>query len=103
VAGRPDWLLRHAAGPGFTLLAFGGPATPDLPGLKTIRIAPDALHDVQGLAARRYGAAPGACVLLRPDGHVAALFQRFDRERVAAATRHAMGHAALPAALERVA
>ena len=103
VAGRPDWLLRHAAGPGFSLLVFGGPATPDTPGVKTIRIAPDALHDVRGLAARRYGALPGACVLLRPDGHVAALFHHFDRERVTAAARHATGHAAGPAALERVA
>ncbi len=102
VAGRPDWLLRHAAGPGFSLLVFDGPATPDMPGVKTIRIAPDALHDVRGLAARRYGAPPGACVLLRPDGHVSALFRRFDRERVAAAMRRALGHAA-PAVLERVA
>ncbi len=102
VAGRPDWLLRHLAGPGFTLLVFGGLATPDVPGVKTVRIAPNALHDVRGLAARRYGASPGACVLLRPDGHVAALFHRFDRERVTAAMRCALGHAA-PAALGRVA
>lgn len=101
VAGRPDWLLRHAAGPGFSLLVFG-PATPDIPGVATVRIAPDALHDVRGLAARRYGAAPGACVLLRPDGHVAALFHRFDRNRVTAAMRHALGHP-VAAVLGRVA
>ncbi len=101
LGGQPDWLLRHAAGPGFSLLVFG-PATPDIPSVATIRIAPDALHDVRGLAARRYGAAPGACVLLRPDGHLAALFHRFDRDRVTAAMRHALGHAA-PAMLGRVA
>ena len=100
-AGTPDWLLRHLAGPGFSLLVFG-PATPDVPGVTTVRIAPDALHDVRGLAAQRYGAMPGACVLLRPDQHVAALFRRFDRDRVAAAVAHAMGPAA-SARLERVA
>jgi len=51
---------------------------------------------------QRYGAMPGACVLLRPDQHVAALFRRFDRDRVAAAVAHAMGPAA-SARLERVA
>jgi len=88
-AGAPDWLLRHVAGPGFTLLVFG-PATPDIPGVTTVRIAPDALHDVRGLAAQRYGATPGVCVLLRPDQHVAALLRRFDRDRVAEAVDHAM-------------
>ncbi len=104
--GRPDWLLRHLAGPGCTLLVFG-PATPDLPGISTVRIAPDALHDVRGLAAVRYGAAPCACVLLRPDQHVAALFHRFDRDRVLAAAAHAMRRPAPacpePACLEQVA
>jgi 3-(3-hydroxy-phenyl)propionate hydroxylase len=100
-AGIPDWLLSHLTGPGFSLLVFG-PATPDVPGVATVRIAPDALHDVSGLAAQRYGAPPGACVLLRPDQHVAALFRRFDRDRVLAAVAHAMGHAT-PARLERVA
>ncbi len=98
---QPDWLLRHVAGPGFTLLVFG-PITPDVPGVMTVRIAPDALHDVRGLAARRYGAAPGACVLLRPDQHVAALFHRFDRDRIMAAATHAMRYPAT-ACLEPVA
>ncbi len=100
-AGKPDWLLRHLAGPGFFLLVFG-PATPDVPGVTTVRIAPDALHDLHGTAAQRFGAMPGACVLLRPDQHVAALFRRFDRNRVAAAVAHAMCRAT-PAHLERVA
>jgi len=101
LGGRPDWLLRHAGGPGFSLLVFG-PATPDVPGASTVRIAPDALQDVRGLAARRYGAAPGACVLLRPDQHVAALFHRFEPDRVAAAMCHALGHP-VAATLGRVA
>ncbi len=100
-SGQPDWLLRHVSGPGFSLLVFG-PATPDVPGVTTIRVAPDALHDARGLAAQRYGAAPGACVLLRPDQHVAALFHRFDRDRVAAAVRQATG-GAMAAQLEQAA
>ena len=100
-AGAPDWLLRHLAGPGCSLLVFG-PATPDVHGVTTVRIAPDALHDLHGLAAQRYGATPGACVLLRPDQHVAALFRRFDHDRIAAAAARAMGRATL-ALLEQVA
>ena len=66
------------------LLVFGT-ETPPLPGIRTVRVAPDALHDVRGLAALRYGAMPGACVLLRPDQHVAALFRQFDAARIQAA------------------
>ena len=101
LGGKPDWLLRHTHRPGFSLLVFG-PMTPALPGVTTIRIAPDALHDVRGLAASRYGAAPGACVLLRPDQHIAALFHRFDANRIMAAMLPAQGHAAAQR-LERVA
>ena len=82
--GRPDWLLRHL-GPGYTLVVFG-PDTPALPGITTVRIAPDALHDVRGLAATRYASPPGGCVLLRPDQHVAACFTRFDAARILALT-----------------
>ncbi len=82
--GRPDWLLRHLGGAGFTLLAFGADP-PAVPGVRTVRVAPEALHDVRGLAALRYGATPGVCVLLRPDQHVAALFRQFDAARIQAA------------------
>jgi len=91
--GQPDWLLRHLGGSGFTLLVFGA-GTPALPGIATVRIAPDALHDVRGLAAARYGAPPGACVLLRPDQHVAAGFRAFDAGRILNAVRHVMGQQA---------
>ncbi len=99
-AGRPDWLLRHVGGPGFSLLVFGA-ATPDVPGVTTVRIAPDALDDHRGLAAARYGALPGICVLLRPDGHVAAGFGAFDAGRIAAAVRHVMMAEAQPARVRR--
>ena len=82
---QPDWLLRQI-GPGPTLLVFG-PDTLPLPGIKTIRIAPDALEDTDGLAAARYAAPPGGCVLLRPDQHIAATFTRFDAARIRAAAQ----------------
>ena len=105
--GQPGWLLHHL-GPGFTLLSFGRPTAP-LPGIATIRIAPDplpealpdAMHDAAGLITARYAAPDGACLLLRPDQHVAARFRRFDAARIQAAHAHALGHAA--PALERVA
>jgi 3-(3-hydroxy-phenyl)propionate hydroxylase len=53
-----------------------------------------------GLAAQRYGAFPGACVLLRPDQHVLANFRRYDEARIRAAIGHALMRAP---ALERVA
>ena len=94
--GQGDWLLRHVGGD-WTLLVFG-PAVPPVSGVRTVRVAPDALHDVRGLAAERYGAAPGACVLLRPDQHVAALFRRFDAVRIGAAVAAALGRTALEVA-----
>ena len=90
--GRPDWLLRHLGGAGFTLLVFGEGGA--VPGVEVVRIGPGGLVDVEGLAARRYGAAPGSCVLVRPDQHVAALFRHFDPARVARAVERAMGVAA---------
>ena len=80
--GRPDWLLRHLAG-AWSVLVFG--AAGAVAGARVVRIAPDALVDVQGLVARRYGGAEGRCVLIRPDQHVAAVFRRFDPARIAAA------------------
>ena len=76
------WLLRLTRG--FTLLVFGA-GTPTVPGVTTVALP------AQGLAATRYAAFPGACVLLRPDQHVTALFRRFDPSRVQAAVQDAMG------------
>ena len=103
VDGQPGWLLHHLAGPGFTLLVFGE-AAPVPPGIAVVRIAPDAVADVRGLVAARYGApdgAPdGAAILFRPDAHVAALFRRPDPARVGDAVRRALcqpAHAAVAA------
>ena len=88
VGGQTDWLLRQF-GTGFTLLVFGTGALAAV-GVAVVRVAPDAVEDVRGLAAARYGAPEGAAVLFRPDRHVAALFRRPDAACVAAAVRHAL-------------
>jgi 3-(3-hydroxy-phenyl)propionate hydroxylase len=99
-----DWLLRHlgAGGDGFTLLCFAGggdagpPALAAPPGVARVMVAdrpaPGALWDHSGLAAARWGAAPGDCVLLRPDQHVAARFRAgaAGPEAIAAARRRAL-------------
>lgn len=110
--GQADWLLRHLAADGFTLLLFGAPdemsaaavtapAGRPRPGawpVRSVFVSPveadGVLWDHEGLAAARYDAQPGTAVLLRPDGHVAARWRRFDPAAVAAARRRALGTAA---------
>jgi 3-(3-hydroxy-phenyl)propionate hydroxylase len=105
--GRPDWLVRHLNADGrFTLLAFDetglrAPAAP--PGVDLVVVAereaapgrlPGVLLDHSGLAARRWGCAPGDAVLLRPDGHVAAAFRSPTANAVGTALDRALGRAA---------
>jgi 3-(3-hydroxy-phenyl)propionate hydroxylase len=98
------WLLDavNRAGPGFTLLHFGRADEATRAALADLKLslvvlmdaaepAPDALHDAQGLAARRYDARPGTCVLIRPDQHVAARWRRFDAGALRAALARATG------------
>jgi 3-(3-hydroxy-phenyl)propionate hydroxylase len=105
--GQPDWLLRRLNAEGrFTLLAFGedGLRAPAAPlGVELVVVAereppaghlPGVLFDHSGLAAQRWGCAPGDALLLRPDGHVAAGFRAPAAEAVQAAHRRALGHAA---------
>ena len=68
----PVWLL-HELGPDFSLVVFGRPLpwAAALP-LRTVAIGPGGLDDVDGLAARRYDAAPETAYLVRPDQHVCA-------------------------------
>ncbi|MES2069330.1 MAG: FAD-dependent oxidoreductase, partial [Pseudomonadota bacterium] len=49
------------------------------------------LHDMDGIAARRYDARPGTCYLIRPDQHVAARWRTLDRAGVQGALHHALG------------
>jgi 3-(3-hydroxy-phenyl)propionate hydroxylase len=119
-AGRPCWLLDQL-GAGFALLLFLdspdalsaalGRALADLaaaplpvatrviigrpqPVPATLRGLP-AFSDAEGLAAVRYGATPGSCILVRPDQHVAARWQGFAAARVRAALGQALGGAAV--------
>jgi 3-(3-hydroxy-phenyl)propionate hydroxylase len=47
------------------------------------------LHDVKGLAARRFDARDGTAYLLRPDQHVCARWRQCDIDRVRAAVARA--------------
>lgn len=107
--GREDWLLRHLAADGFTLLLFGTPDEAPAAALtapagrarqgawpvRSVFVSPveadGVLWDRDGLAAARYDAQSGTVVLLRPDQHVAARWRSFDPVAVAAARRRALG------------
>ena len=91
------WLLQRV-GPSFTLLAFGFD-TGAVPGVTVVTLP------ATGLAAQRYGAPPGGCVLLRPDQHVLATFTHHDTTRIQAAIAACMHAAPAPgrAAWERAA
>jgi len=81
------------SGTRFTLLEFGNGAAVEAPGdLGVIRIGgDDGLVDAEGLAGKRYDAAPGTTYLLRPDGYVAARFRHPTRPAVDAALARASG------------
>ena len=91
-----SWLLREVQGQ-FTLLAVGEIAAPEVPGLDRIGIGQShdryrCFNDHQGHAQRRYGS--GFLYLLRPDGHVCAVFDQPDSAAIARAFDRAKGAAA---------
>ncbi len=101
--GRDDWLLAHV-GNRFTVLLFVddaaaidaatidalGALSREAVATQTLIVASRpsdrtgarVLHDVKGLVAKRYDAAPGTTYVVRPDQHVAARFRAFDAAKV---------------------
>lgn len=98
VNGKPDWLLRQCAGPGFTALLFDGPDTEKLrqklqDGAEGIATLHHVVLPAEGLAAERYDARPGTVYLLRPDQHVCARWRQPDATDIRAALRRALAQA----------
>ncbi len=109
--GGEDWLLRRL-GHGFVLLLAveaEQPLPADLvalgeerPAIRPLLVSPrpreaaglPLVIDGEGLVARRYGLAPGAALLVRPDQHLAARWPRFQAAAVRAARDRALGIAA---------
>jgi 3-(3-hydroxy-phenyl)propionate hydroxylase len=86
--GTPTHLTALVAGR-FMLLCTGeGPS--GLRGADVVVVGRDLL-DGEGLFAQRFDATPGACFLLRPDGHLTARWRSFDRVKVEDAIRRAKG------------
>jgi 3-(3-hydroxy-phenyl)propionate hydroxylase len=83
------WLLSHL-GQGFTVLTIGldAPESVMAHGLTVPRLALEATPE---LAARYLGGAKGAVYLIRPDQHVAARWDHYDADAVAAAIARALG------------
>ncbi|VVE86214.1 FAD-dependent oxidoreductase [Pandoraea bronchicola] len=116
--GQDGWLLPRLGGR-FVALVFGAPGSLDAASLAALDslandsvpvvpvfVTPDAeaaqdahnehsvWHDVQGLAAQRYDAAPGTVYLIRPDQHVCARWRTVDATAIAAARERALGRTA---------
>jgi len=101
VRGGAGWLLRELRG-GFTLLCFGAQPSPqerlpDLPvPVAVLRVTPEGSPDASGQTivdslgklARDVQVFPHACLLYRPDQHLAAVWREFDAERVCSAVMH---------------
>lgn len=86
------WLISQAQG-AFTLMTVGSMTLPDIPGTRRIGIGHRAdypcFDDHCGLVAARYGVEH--IYLLRPDGHVCAVFDSPDARAIRTALDCAMG------------
>lgn len=92
-AAKPVFLSQVAGEGGFVLIHQTGGASFAVPdGVALIILGPGGYEDVEGLFASRYDATPGACWLLRPDGHVAGRFRQATTADIVAAYRRANGY-----------
>ncbi len=86
------WLITEAQGR-FSLLGFGETALPAIDGIARIGINSHAdypcFDDIEGHTTQRYGTK--TIYLLRPDGHVCAVFDTPDSDAIKAAYAHAKG------------
>ena len=91
-AGNAHWLVDLLQG-GFTLVGFGEVALPDIAGLTRLGVGQDGVYpcyaDASGLACDRYG--HGTAYLVRPDGHICAVFDAPTDAAVSAALARALG------------
>jgi len=102
--GTASWLLSELGG-GFTLLCFGG-AGRSATALSTLPVPVEILHvlppgsadrpgrvivDATGKLAADLQVAPDACLLFRPDQHLAAVWHDFDADRIRKAVMHCVG------------
>ena len=84
--GRPAWLSETLRDGAPVLLSHGVDAGRLAPaGVRAVTTEATQSGAVVDIASRRYDLSPGAAVLLRPDGHVAARFRQPDRARLATA------------------
>ena len=98
--GGPVGHVTEAVGPGFVLLHFGAPpawAEPEVLQLRPVLADadgrwPQALLDAGGRLTREFDAIEGSAYLLRPDGHVAARWKKYNAGALQAALRRAQGH-----------
>jgi 3-(3-hydroxy-phenyl)propionate hydroxylase len=84
--------LLERLGSGFELLYFADGGRPPLPDGVTLRVVGEEFFDLSGALALRLDARPGTAYLLRPDHHVCARWRRYDRKKVDAAFKRALGH-----------
>lgn len=90
-AGGRHGFLSEAVGGGFMVLCAPDGTRPAAPEAMTLMTIGSDAADVEGLFASRFDARPGSTFLLRPDGHLAARWRRFDGAAILAARRRALG------------
>ena len=90
IDGKNTWLVSQVKD-GFTLLGFGNVELPDVHGIERIGVNQQGvdyknLNDKDLLATKRYG--EGNAYLIRPDGHVIAIFKQPTAENIKAVLNH---------------